>query len=531
MDALKKEGVDTIFGIPGDYVLDLYSQMDENFRVVNTIDEQGAGFAADAYARIKGIGVVLATYCVGGLKLANAIACAYAEKSPVIFISGAPGIGEQNSGVQLHHMVGSYATQRNVFRHLTKATAVITDPTYAGFQIDCILQEVRENSMPAYIEIPRDVVNQNIKYDVYSQGNPHKISSDKETLKEALERTLEMISNSKRPVILAGVEVARFDFGKQLIKFAEKHNIMIATTPLAKSVVDETHDLALGVYCGSGSKESVRSVVEESDCLLKLGVFLTDLNLGFEPPRNPKSNEIFCTTNSTRVRLSTYDGVTFKDFMSCLLDSKFEPKTTPNFPKKEKSTFVPEEGRKMETKRLFEKIDSILDEKVAILADVGDSMFGANDLTVHYRNQFLSPAYYTSMGFAVPGAIGVMAAKSGLRPIVIVGDGAFQMTGMEVSTMARNGMNPIIFVLNNKGYLTERCFGYDGSFNDLQVWNYHKVPDIIGAGKGYLVEYECDLEKAVQESLDNNEFSVINVVVDKNDSTDALRRMAENLTL
>lgn len=530
IDSLSKAGVDTVFGIPGDYVLNLYSQFDKAFNVVNTIDEQGAGFAADAYARCRpgGIGVVLATYGVGGLKLANAIACAYAEKSPVIFISGAPGLAEQKSGMQLHHMVGSFKTQHNVFKHLTKTTVVLDDPNAVGYKVESAIDAAKAYSMPAYIEIPRDIVDKQIRYDVFTQGNPDVVSSDEETLYEAMHRSIEMIDASKKPVILAGVEVARFNFGKQLIKFAESHNIPVATTPLSKSVIDETHPLSLGVYCGVGSKEKVRDYVESSDCVIKLGVFLTDMNLGFKLPRNPKSNEIFCTTNTIRVKLSTYTGVTFPDFMTSLLDSRFDSKSHPEVLREVTSEFIPE-NRQITSNRLFEKINSILDENMAIIADVGDSLFGSTDLTVHYRNQFLAPAYYTSMGFAVPAAVGVCCARQHLRPIVVVGDGAFQMTGMEVSTLVKNGMNPIVIVLNNKGYLTERFLGHDGQFNDVQMWQYHKIPDIIGGGKGYLVENEMDLEKAVAESLGNNEVSIINVILETKDATPALLRMTSNL--
>lgn len=523
--------VDTILGLPGDYVLDFYEQLFREFRVVNTADEQGAGFAADAYARVKPgkIGVVVATYSVGGLKLANAIAGAYAEKSPVLFISGAPGTNERKNDMKLHHMVGSFSTQKNIFKYITKTSAVLDDTTRAGFLVDQVLEGIQSYSMPGYLELPRDMVNKSIEYDVYTHGNPDVAKSDVESLEEAVCRSLEMIQKSQNPVILAGVEVARFNFGKQLIRFAEKHNIPIATTLLAKSVVDETHPLSLGVYCGGMSKGAVSQFVENSDCLIKLGVFLTDMNLGFQPPKNPKSNEIFCTTDTTRVRLSTYERVLFSDFMHSILGKKFKPKPEPKIIKEEKKKFICKRDEPIRTARFFDKVDSILDKDMAIIADVGDSLFGSADLSVHFSNQFLCPAYYTSMGFAVPGALGVQLAHPKLRPIVIVGDGAFQMTGMEVSTIARCGLNPIIFVLNNQGYLTERFLGYDGEFNDIQSWNYHLIPSVIGSGNGYLVRTEQELHNAIESSLSNSEYSIINVMVDKMDATEALKRMTSYL--
>ena len=167
---------------------------------------------------------------------------------------------------------------------------------------------------------------------------------------------------------------------------------------------------------------------------------------------------------------------------------------------------------------------------LTVIADIGDSLFGAADLEMHRHTEFLSPAYYTSMGFGVPAAVGAGMANPHSRVLVIVGDGAFQMTGMELSTIARYGFNPIVVVLNNHGYTTER-FLLDGPFNDIQNWAYHKIPEVIGAGMGLEVRTVGELDAALEQALENvSSFSLLNVHLDPYDRSPALERLALKLS-
>jgi len=188
-------------------------------------------------------------------------------------------------------------------------------------------------------------------------------------------------------------------------------------------------------------------------------------------------------------------------------------------------------NQKITVKRLFERLNFSITDNVIVIADVGDSLFGALDLTIHGQTEFLSPAYYASMGFAVPAAIGAQLANPLLCPIVIVGDGAFQMTGMEVSSISRFGLNPVIIVLNNKGYGTERPL-LDGPFNDILPWNYCRIPDIIDHGKAFLIETEDQLEQALSatENIYSKELCVLDVRLDVHDGSPALQRLTDTLS-
>ena len=184
----------------------------------------------------------------------------------------------------------------------------------------------------------------------------------------------------------------------------------------------------------------------------------------------------------------------------------------------------------MTVKRLFQRINCLLKDDMVVVADVGDCLFGAADLEIYRHTEFISPAYYTSMGFAIPACVGVQSANRDLRPVVLVGDGAFQMTCLELSTANKLGYNPIVIVLNNHGYTTER-FLQDGPFNDIPNWDYHRIPDLLGKGWGFEVHTEGELEKAIQASLANNDsISLVNVHLDPMDTSPALQRLAEKMS-
>jgi len=530
VERIENTGIKHIFGVPGDYVLNLYSRFEESEKldVVGCTDEAHAGFAADAYARVTGIGCVMTTYNVGALKIANACACAYAERSPLIIISGSPGVNERKEGMLLHHMVRSFESQKEVFERWTCDQAVLDDPTTAGFEIDRVLESLIAYKQPVYIELPRDIAEQNINYDVYVQGTPQAPKSDAASLEESLQEAYGLIADAKRPVILAGVELARFGLGKNLALFAEATNIPVATTLLSKSVINEQNSFYAGVYLGGASQEHTKELVEESDCLIMLGVMLTDMTLSFKPAVFKKKHTINACVESIDIKNHSYKNVRFDDFCTALLSLRPSAKSKIALPSNRKPVFIADGNKKLTNARFFQKVDSILNEGMAVCVDVGDTMFGAADLTMHHSNHFIGDCYYTSMGFSIPAALGVQTAYPKVRPIVLIGDGAFQMCVSEISTIAARGLNPIIFVLNNGGYSTER-FLIDGPFNDINNWNYHKIGEIFGNCEGEMVRTEGEFNAAVEKAIASKHVYIINAVVDKTDVSQALLRMTAHL--
>jgi TPP-dependent 2-oxoacid decarboxylase len=530
IDRLRVLGVGHVFGIPGDYVLGFYDQLvASELEVVTTCDEQGAGFAADAYARIRGLGVVCVTYCVGGLKVANATAGAFAEKSPVVVISGAPGMKEREKNPLLHHKVREFDTQRKVFEQLTVASTVLSDPQTAFQEIDRVLHAALRYKRPVYIELPRDMVTRpGIRY--HSPAQIHE-TSDPAALAEALEEAVGMIDGAKQPVVLADVEVHRFGLQELLLSLIEKTNIPFASTILGKSVISEQHPLCLGVYEGAMGRDDVREYVESSDCVIMLGTFMTDINLGIYTARLDPARSISATSEKLSIRYHSFADVRFKDFMRGLVGAKLRRREPGRHPHPEEEPgFQIQPGTKLTVKRVFQRLNAFLSDETIVVVDVGDALFGAADLFVHRRTEFLGPAYYASMGFAVPAAIGAQLANPALRPLVIVGDGAFQMTGMEITTALRQNLNPTVVILNNAGYGTERHI-HNGPYNDILPWEYSRIPEVLGRGRGFIARTDDELDRALRAAkADTAQASIIDVRLDPMDRSPALERLAERLS-
>ncbi len=527
---LSQHGVDHIFGVPGDYVLKFMTLIEQSdVKLINTCDEQGAGFAADAYARLRGLGVVCVTYGVGGLKVANTTAQGFAELSPVVVISGAPGIEERLKHPLIHHKVRDFDTQKKVFEQLTVASTVLDNPETALEEIDRVLAAALRFKRPVYIEIPRDMVMVTAKR--YHTRIIPKPQSDPETIKVALSEAINLINNARQPVILAGEEIHRFNLQNVLLDLIRKSNIPVAATILGKSVIDEDEPAYLGIYQGGIGQQEVRQYVESSDCIIMLGVMMTDINLGIYTARLERDRCIHAFSEKLSIGYHVYEDVQFADFMDGLATADLvqrELHCPPNC-KPIPDYKVEEPNKPISVERLFARLNTFLTENTIVISDVGDALFGAADFTVHQSTAFMSPAYYASLGFAVPAAIGAQMAKPNLRPLVLVGDGAFQMTGIELSAAARFGCNPIVIVLNNGGYVTERYI-IDGGFNDILPWDYSRLPEVFGKGRGFLVKTEGELEVALQEAaLHTESFCLLDVRLDKMDASSTLKRLASGL--
>jgi len=526
---LRRHGVRHVFGVPGDYVLTFFRELEQSrLRVINTCDEQGAGFAADAYARLNGLGAVCITYCVGGLKVANAAAQAYAEKSPVVFISGAPGRNERVKNPLLHHKVRDFDTQMQIFRQLTVASTLLDDPQEACREIDRVLDEALRRKRPVYIELPRDMVG--VPAVPRRVRSPAAEPGEADVLREALEEAVEMINAARNPVIVAGVEIHRFGLQDQLLRLIEKTSFPVATTLLGKSLVGESHPNYLGVYWGGMGRPEVRKRVESSDCLILLGAFLTDINLGIFTARLDPGRTLYATSEKVSIRHHSYEGICMEEFLEGLNRSGIRRRARPRIASPARPGRTrPEPGKRVSVRYLFRRLNTFLEENMVVIADPGDALFAAAEMRIRRETEFVSPAYYASLGFAVPASLGVQCANRRLRPLVLVGDGAFQMSGMELSTIARYGLDPSVVVLNNRGYGTERP-RLDGPFNDVLEWRYSRIPEVLGAGRGFDVRTEEDLEAALLAARKHTRgFSILDVHLEQDDISDALERLTTSL--
>jgi indolepyruvate decarboxylase len=522
-------GVAHVFGVPGDYVLKFYEQMVRSpIRHVGTTREDSAAFAADGYARCRGLGALAVTYGVGALNVVNAVAGAHAESSPVVVISGAPGVAEQRDDALIHHRFGPFTFQREIFDRITCATAVLDDPAIAFRQIDRTLAAARRHRRPVYIELPRDIVEMP-GYPMPAEEIPNS-SSDPAALEEAVAETVSVLEGSKSPALIAGVEVHRSGLQDTLVELVERLRLPIAATLSGKSVIGERHAAYHGVYEGAMGHETARARIESADLLLLLGVALNDVDLGVYTAQLDPKHMVRACQDEVVIRHHRYPRVQLRDFVPLLI-KKCGPQGRPlakGTPGPEAPGF-PRAGEPMKTGRLIGRLNAALTPDMIVVCDVGDCLFAAVELRVHERTGFLASAFYTTMGFGMPAALGAAVARPDRRPLVLVGDGAFQMTGTELSSLSRYGAAPIVVVFNNAGYSTER-FILDGPFNDIEPWRFHKIGELFGNVAGYDVRTEDEFENAITAAIATRDRpSLIEVHLSPADPSPAMRRLATNL--
>lgn len=477
---------DVVFGIPGDYALGLFDALDRRgTSLVTLTHEPSVGYAADAYARIKGFGVALVTYGAGALNMLNAVAQAYAERVPMLVISGAPGRQARQQDLLVHHRVKRMTSQQRIFEEATCATAVLDDPATAAQEIDRVLSTMLTRSRPGYIEIPRDMVEVPLEPGTVPAPCPRGLAPRQTTaVADRLARQLEW---AESPVVLAGVEVMRYGLRPALIRFVERWNIPVLNTMLAMTTLPDSHRNCLGTFMGACGEVATVQAVREADLVVCLGVADTDVNSGLYSlsPRDVSEQVVWLRAGEGEDDLRAVLAM----LANMPARRRFESRAVPARPESE-TLFGMEDA--------LQSVNDVLrGEDVIVSVDVGDVMFAASRL---HTDEILAPSYYASMGYAVPAAIGAALAAPDRRTVALVGDGAFQMTGAELGTAARYGLDPIVVVLDNDGYETLRAFDGDRDYFQTSRWDYAAFARSVGA-KSTKVSNTSGLRDALSKSL------------------------------
>jgi indolepyruvate decarboxylase len=529
---LEQVGLKHIFGVAGDYVLRFFDLLEASpIDLVVTCNELNAGYAADAYARLNGVGGVCVTYGVGGFSVFNAVAGAFAERVPLIIISGGPRISQGAARVLLHHTIGDMNLQYKIYEHIMAAAVILQDPEQAPDQIDQTIAACLRSRRPVYLEIPMDMVAQPCR-----PAGPFEVDtaipSDPEALSEAVAEALQMLAAAKNPAVLAGVEIARLGLCQDLEHFINLARYPFATTILGKSILSERHPQFLGVYFGKLGPEPVKKSIEEADVLLCLGALMTDVNLGIDTAAHFHGGMIVANSDKVGIKHHLYPQVSLGDFIHGLragVPRGHRPQVAAGHAALSGGAdFIPVPAQKITLKRFFQQVNRFLDSASLIVSDAGNSsLLGASELFLPDGVPFIAQAFYVSIGYALPATLGAKLAAPNFRPITLLGDGAFQMTVQELSTIIRHGLNPIIFLMNNDGYAIERVF-HDGPYNDLQMWQYHRLPEVFGGGWACEVRTEGELEDAVKRALSlPGELAFIEVHLDRLDYWESLLKLKD----
>jgi indolepyruvate decarboxylase len=489
---LRELGVEHTFGIPGDFVLPVYAvQQEVGMPTVVCAHEPGVGFAADAYARFRGLGVALVTYGPGALNTLNPVACAYAEQSPLLVVSGGPEVALRRPDLNLHHVIKDFESQLRIYREVTVDAAILDDAASASETIDRVLRNVVTSKRPGYLEIPRD----RVRVPVAEPPGPLRVAPDAreseaaaEAIDEAVGEIVSMLQGASRPVLYVGVGIRRHGLTGTVVKLAERLGVPVVTDLLGKAAFPESHAQFAGVYLGALGDPGVRSLLDESDCVLGIGVVATDLGTGFWTQRIHPKARVMIDADRVEVRYHRYDSLPIVDMVAALLERAphvggrtpraFEAARVADSPEAMQESTAGERTGVLRVSQIIEVLRRLDQSRYSFVTDVGDSWFIGLELRT---DVFVAAGFYSSMGFAVPAALGAGLAEPSRRPFVIVGDGAFQMTGTELATHVDLGLRPIVLLLNNGGYGMLEAVDRPRRYFDRRGWDYPGVARSLGA--------------------------------------------------
>ncbi|CAF0787249.1 unnamed protein product [Adineta steineri] len=490
---LKSLGIDIIFGVPGDYNLPFLDEIEdfEGIQWGNNCNELNAAYAADGYARIRGIGAIVTTFGVGELSAINGIAGSFAEMIPVVHIVGTPPTASQASGAILHHTLGNgdFRVFQNMYKEVTIAQASLTKIN-AVEEIDRVLTECLLKGRPVYIGFPIDLSDYEL--DV----NPSSIKpldrsiprNPKDEHQAALENIIEHAKKSQNIVVIVDACAIRHEMIKKVFTFIERTQLPVYVTPMAKGGIDENHPQFRGVFAGNCSTEQVQKEVYDADLILSIGSMNSDFNTGGFTYRLSKKRTIEFHTYHTKIFHAIYDKVDMRQLLPDLTEQwpadiihKYNGKPY----QVEKPNLDPKTQNEIVHEYFWHKLPEFIPENSIVVAETGTSEFGVFNMHAPKGVTFLTQILWGSIGYSVGAALGAaLAGKNDNRRIyLIVGDGSFQLVCQEISTMLRFKTNIVILLLNNDGYTIEKLIhGPDRAYNNIQMWRYHKSFEYFGDG-------------------------------------------------
>ena len=523
LTALADHGAKEIFGIPGDFVLPFFKAIEETgiLPFYTLSHEPAVGFAADAAARFHGgLSVAVATWGAGAFNLVNPIAGAYAERVPVVVVSGAPGVRERQSGWQLHHMSRAVDTQSRIFREITCDQAILDDPATAPQEIARVLRSAREFSLPVYIELPRDLVETEVAAVTRLPPSP----VHEEALHECADEVLARLRAADNPVILVDIEVRRYGVEAQVAHLAQRLGIPVVSTFMGRGLLSDHPGVVSGTYLGAAGQSAITGLVEDSDGLLLLGVILSDTNFAVSERKIDTRRAMLAINREVRVGHHVYPEIPMDALLGALLERAPADRhrtTVPAVPDHHPRQ-LPDDDTPLAPSDIAAAVNDLFTAHgpMPIASDMGDCLFTAMEID---NSSLVAPGYYAGMGYGVPAGLGACVAAGG-RPLILVGDGAFQMTGFELGNCRRYGWDPIVIVFNNSSWEMLRVFQPESRFNDLDDWHFADLANHLG-GSGRRVTTRSELKQALAQAYaTRGKFQLIEAMLPRGETSDTLAR-------
>lgn len=488
---LHQLGIRSVHGVPGDFnlvALDYLPKCGLNW--VGNCNELNAGYAADGYARVNGMAAVVTTFGVGELSAINAMAGAFSEFVPIVHIAGQPSTVSQKDGMLLHHTLGN--GDFNVFSNMSAAVSVavakLNDPHEAATYIDSALRECVLQSRPVYITLPTDLVTKKVDGGRLKTPIDTRVPRNEEEKEEyVVDVVLKYLHAAQKPVILVDACAIRHRVLSEVHDLVSTSGLPTFVAPMGKGAVDETLPNYGGVYAGDGSNAGVKEVVESSDLVLSIGAIKSDFNTTGFSYRIGRLNSIDFHSNYIAVRYSEYPGVRMKGVLRKVIQRLGKVNVNPvpkltNEPHEDKHMTQPEITHEW----LWPNVGQWLQNGDIIITETGTANFGIWETRFPKGVTALSQVLWGSIGYSLGACQGAaLAAKeadNSRRTILFIGDGSFQLTVQELSTIIRKKLTPIIFVICNDGYTIERYIhGWNAVYNDIQQWKFKDLVSTFGA--------------------------------------------------
>ncbi|XP_057815330.1 pyruvate decarboxylase 2 [Cryptomeria japonica] len=535
---LVQVGVRDVFSVPGDFNLTLLDHLiaEPELNLVGCCNELNAGYAADGYARSRGVGACVVTFTVGGLSVINAIAGAYSENLPIICIVGGPNSNDYGTNRILHHTTGlsDFSQEYRCFQTVTCAQVIVNNLDDANELIDHAISTALIESKPVYISISCNLSA--IPYHTFShEPVPFCLTSrlsNPRSLEAAVDTAAEFLNAAVKPVLVGGPKLRAAKAKDAFGELANASGYAVAAMPSAKGQVLETLPHYIGTYWGAVSTAFCAEIVESADAYIFAGPIFNDYSsVGYSLLLKKEKAIIVQPNRVTVTNGPTFGCVLMKDFLEALAKKlKRNATAFENYQRIFVPHGVPLKGAPNEALRvnvLFKHIQAMLSNDTAVIAETGDSWFNCQKLKLPEKCGYEFQMQYGSIGWSVGATLGYAQATPDKRVIACIGDGSFQVTAQDVSTMIRYGQKSIVFLINNGGYTIEVEI-HDGPYNVIKNWNYTGLVDAIHNGQGKCWTAKVKTEEEVIEAIQTAQgpkkdcLCFIEVIVHKDDTSKEL---------
>jgi len=530
---LKEIGVDDIFGVAGDYAFPVNDAITEHPAInwIGCCNELNAGYAADGYARMRGVGAVCTTYGVGELAAMSAIAGSYAENLAVFHLVGTPNQATQEGRALVHHTLGN--GEFDLFQRMAEpivcASAIVT-PQNAVSETERLIAEALYHRRPVYMAFPSDVADMPVLGSAPSLSAP---SSDPESLAAATEAVTAALDNAGQACVLPGVLLRRLGLQEAAAAFVETSGLPFATMFADKSVLGEDHPNYIGMYVGRLAGEPVRAFAESCDVVVLIGAMLTDGNTAGNTVRLDPGKTINIGHHRTTVSATIYRNVEMADILTQLSGRSTKRAQRPAIAPETLGPIVGGGEDPITADALYPRLAGFFRPDDVIMTDTGTSSLGLAFAQLPKGAEFHNQTLWASIGWATPAAFGAAVGAPDRRLILITGEGSHQMTAQEVSQFGRHGLRPIVFVLNNSGYLSERmlCKDMALAYNNIAGWNYAELPHALGCQGWFNARVSsCGvLDDALKTAEQADGAAYIEVITDAYEAPPMYKKLHENV--